>query len=347
MFVRQRQLDFLRGFAATYVVVNHARGALFVGGDKLLAVDRSPAAYLAVGALQLTSLGAEMVILFFVLSGFAMAHSIAHTSSVRRFYLRRLIRIWPPYIAATILAFLVARLVGGSFDLAKTLFYLDAPASTAPQFWSLPYEVAFYCLCPVILAPRVSWLLPLAAVATFASLLIKGPLLNPWHVFPLDFFGCELILFAIGAWAYRNYERLPVVRLRYILPLLLAAVWAAKMMLGGSNMVSTLLMALIAVLTIRNLPEHIPNWANFGRFSYSIYIYHYALLVLIVWLFSRHGINLSLSTNPVMWMLAVPPIVGACYLLYLVSERPCNLVVAGLREGKRSTRPAGDVAPAL
>ena len=347
MFVRQRQLDFLRGFAATYVVVNHARGALFVGGDKLLAADRSPMAYLTVGALQVTSLGAEMVILFFVLSGFAMAHSIAHTSSVRRFYLRRMIRIWPPYIAATLLAFLVARVVGGPFDLGKTLVYLDAPASTAPQFWSLPYEVAFYCLCPIILSARVRWLLPFAAVATLASILMKGWLLNPWHFFPLDFLGCELILFAIGAWAYRNYERLPVVRLRYLLPLLFAAVWAAKMMLGGSNMISTLLMALIAILTIRNLPEHIPNWANFGRFSYSIYIYHYALLVLGVWAFSNQGINLSQSSNPVLWMVAVPPIIGACYLLYLVSERPCNLLVASLREGKHSRRSAREVAPAL
>ena len=112
-------------------------------------------------------------------------------------------------------------------------------------------------------------------------------------------------------------------------------------------MVSTLLMALIAVLTIRNLPEHLPNWANLGRFSYSIYIYHYALLVVGVWAFSRQGINLSQSMNPLLWMVAVPPIVGVCYLLYLATERPCNVLVATLREGKRPTRAPCEVAPAL
>src|SRR4051794_8954166 len=96
--VPQHVLDFLRGFAALYVLINHTRGAFFVGGRALLSSDPRLGDYLTVGLLQMTALGAEFVILFFVVSGFAMAHSISHSTDVGNFYLKRLLRIWPPYL---------------------------------------------------------------------------------------------------------------------------------------------------------------------------------------------------------------------------------------------------------
>ena len=97
------------------------------------------------------------MVLFFVLSGFAMAHSVSRSRGAAGFYLRRPIRIWPPCIAATLLAVAVGRLVGIDAverNLVRVLFYIHPGVALVPQFWSLPFEVFFYLLCPLILASR-------------------------------------------------------------------------------------------------------------------------------------------------------------------------------------------------
>ena len=73
-------LDGLRGIAAVYVVFNHSRGNLFIGGVKYSEIkSRELWSFFEktyFSALQLTSLGREFVILFFILSGFSIAFSL-------------------------------------------------------------------------------------------------------------------------------------------------------------------------------------------------------------------------------------------------------------------------------
>lgn len=338
--VRQEQLDFLRGIAATYVVINHVRGHFFVGGKALLAGHPSWTDYLAVAALQFTSFGQEMVILFFVLSGFAMAHSVQHSSSVQRFYLKRILRIWPPYIAAVVLAALVGLMIGAPINPWPMLFYVHASTPLTPQFWSLPYEVVFYALCPFVMLRR-RWFFWVAALATIATLLSKGPLLNPWRAFPLDFLGNEMLLFAIGALAYRNYQHIPEVSRRALLLVVAIAVpvvWAFRYLSGDSNLVGDIIVTGVTVLAIRNLPDRIPKWANLGFFSYSIYIFHFALMAVLMWAFWRFGIDVRKATNPFLWPLAVPPILLGCFALYWATERISNGWVRSLRRDRLHDR---------
>lgn len=73
-------LDGLRGIAATYVLINHSRGNLLMGGAEYAKINPvnqwSIIDKLYFSALQLTSLGREFVILFFILSGFSIAFSL-------------------------------------------------------------------------------------------------------------------------------------------------------------------------------------------------------------------------------------------------------------------------------
>ena len=160
-------LDGLRGIAALYVVFNHARGNLFIGGEKYAQLKKianwSIYEKIFFSALRLTSLGREFVILFFILSGFSIAYSLSAGKSKKIFYLRRIIRIYPPYIFALAWAFVVfgflqnlvpkalssgSKSVFSSFtSTALNFLYIDN-GSLIIQFWSLKYEVIFYILIP-------------------------------------------------------------------------------------------------------------------------------------------------------------------------------------------------------
>lgn len=345
--VHQGALDFLRGIAALYVLVCHTRGAFYIGGQRLLA---KPGAdwwdYLAVGALQATSLGTEFVILFFVLSGFAMAHSVTRSASAPQFYLKRVIRIWPPYLAATGLAAVVGILVGAEDIQDKAVqvaFYIEPGTSVTPQFWSLPYEVVFYALCPFILAnqKRIHWHAGTAVALTIVMILSLGPSLNPSPYFALNFLGNELLYFAAGALAYHHIAKLPRLsggQLATATLLLLPFVYGVKMAVGDTNAWSSLLMVLLTVLAIRNLPERVYQirWANLGYCSYSIYIFHYALLALIAWTIRLWGIEAGDIENPFAWLLVLPIVLGGSMLFYFITERPCNQLLDRIRARERA-----------
>lgn len=336
--VPQSRLDWLRGAAAIYVVMNHVRGHLWIGGEKLLAISPTAANYLAVAALQLTSLGEEAVILFFVLSAFAMAHSIRISSGIGRFYAKRIIRIWPPYIAAVLFAMLIGVVIGDTSvrDRFLHIIFYDRPGGNAltAQFWSLPYEVLFYALCPLLLANerRVRWSLGIGILGAVVTFVLKGPKLNPWHFLPFDFIGCELLMFACGALAYYNIERVPRISGKAMLATLvvgIAVVWLIRHQIGASNPFSNIAMIALSVMLIRNLPDNLRF--NFGSFSYSIYIFHFAIISLIVAGLAAIGVRQSDLVNPLLWVLALPPIVMACYGLYYVTERISNERVNRLR----------------
>lgn len=88
-------IDALRGFAALAVVIFYA-GA----GNH---IDRLPSAFLVVA-----SYGEFGVAVFFVISGFVIAHSLRDqeltATGVGTFMLRRAIRLDPPYWIAIVLA---------------------------------------------------------------------------------------------------------------------------------------------------------------------------------------------------------------------------------------------------
>ncbi len=171
-------LDGLRGIAALYVVFNHTRGNLFIGGVKYSQIKDislwNIKEKLYFSALQLTSLGREFVILFFILSGFSIAFSLSRLPQINSFYLRRIVRIYPPYIIALMWAFFIYKILhdftpgvlpagipsvfSSVVVTIKNIFYVDY-GSLIPQFWSLKYEVLFYILIPFFIIKKIGTLL--------------------------------------------------------------------------------------------------------------------------------------------------------------------------------------------
>jgi peptidoglycan/LPS O-acetylase OafA/YrhL len=114
----------------------------------------------------LSGAGADGVGIFFVISGFLITtlllreHDRYGSISLRRFYLRRTLRIFPPLYVYLLFVMLFAAVehlgVSASTFLSSFLFFRNY--STAPPFWgtehtwSLAVEEQFYLLWPPILA---------------------------------------------------------------------------------------------------------------------------------------------------------------------------------------------------
>lgn len=358
-------LDFLRGVAAVYVLINHARGAFFIGGEKLVAeMGRSGLNlfdYACLALLQLTSLGQEFVIVFFVISGYAMANSVASSSSVSVFYLKRILRIWPPYLLACAMAASLCLIIPGFSDrlsflsLFALISYLNVKIPFAPQFWSLPYEVLFYAICPFALATRerTRVIFLVSCVAAAIGVYVSG--LGSFQTEGLlaNFLSQAMLFFSIGAffYYYGSAPRLTPKIFVLAVVFLLAVVLLLKLKLG-SNILGNVIMAGATCLVIANLPAYGAQLRRFnlGKFSYSIYIFHYQILSVISYVLLRFfGVVPSGLHGYFWWTLVVPPVLAGCWALYLISERPCNLLLKRIRGGEWGAQRAvaATSAPAL
>ncbi len=144
------ELDVLRGAAILAVVVYHGLywdGGTISGRFAKLIVNASVFGWLGVN-------------LFFVLSGFLITGILLDTKGrpdyYRRFYMRRVQRILPAYLATIVVLCLLHTLsVGGV--LVSLLFLSNygksLPATTGyGPFWSLAVEEQFYLLWPLLVA---------------------------------------------------------------------------------------------------------------------------------------------------------------------------------------------------
>ncbi|HWS71406.1 MAG TPA: acyltransferase [Thermoanaerobaculia bacterium] len=158
-------LNGLRFFAAIAVVCSHV--------ELLKGYNGFPNAYENVVVYEV---GRLAVTFFFVLSGFLITWLLLEerretgTIAVKKFYVRRILRIWPLYYATVLLAFflfphiavLTMPKMAPAADVAKTfplfaLFLpqlalsLYPPVAFAEPAWSIGVEEQFYLLWPVLM----------------------------------------------------------------------------------------------------------------------------------------------------------------------------------------------------
>jgi len=153
---RLPQLDSLRAFAVIAVLVHH-----FVPVEKII-----PEGFLTLGLLG--------VRFFFTLSGFLITGILLRGQTIKTFYIRRALRIFPAYYLCLLVVFALD--IAGVRQyfwwhvtyLSNVLFAFrpGIPSSTG-HFWSLAVEEQFYLVWPwlVLKTPaRHAWKLPIAAI---------------------------------------------------------------------------------------------------------------------------------------------------------------------------------------
>ena len=157
------EMDGLRFAAIGMVILYHLTGYL-VAKSPLYHANPPNSNWLA----QAAQVGSGGVELFFVISGFILGLPFAAyylkgaaPVNLRKYYLRRLTRLEPPYIAALLVLYILALAIKGvppvSFypHLAASLFYLHSLiyGTLSPAMgvaWSLEVEVQFYLLVPLL-----------------------------------------------------------------------------------------------------------------------------------------------------------------------------------------------------
>lgn len=304
---RVHALDGLRGVAAIVVLLFH----------EFCYVEMPPELH---SLVQMTPLGPFVngpgaVHVFFVLSGYVLAMSLQGDTSrgwLGRYLVRRVFRIQPPYMAAVLLAWVVARYAVPPGPHLPHAPWVRLPAAALPLAlgfpsmafgllpvgWSLFVEMAISGLFPLLFAigRRVHPCIPIALSALF---LYSFDGRFPWLLFLLDF-ALGLALQLEAARIARFVRRLPAraPALLGVAGLVLFQVpnflglrntGYAGLEFGNTPAVVAQFATASALVVIAAL--HAP-WLHavlssrparyFGRISYSFYLVHFTILLAFV-----------------------------------------------------------------
>lgn len=366
-------VDALRGVAALAVVLTHFYDSTVM--------QKAFDTYFSEGLKILLDFGAVGVPVFFVLSGFVIAHSLRHNSlcsaSVGQFILRRQIRLDPTYwfvLVLTLLLLSLERALPGTYTpeappasaVLLNAFYLHNLANLPTDHkivgvaWTLCLEVQFYLLFILLMAVGkkgrqlrdefsfTTWTVALLGLSGVACLALKyfysdtAWFFSFWHYF------------VAGVLAYLAWQRLIAARWLGIF-LALFAVSAVTNPVQPSPHSTAMGGMMVGIATAMMLyatgvANVIGSWGGgavlqwLGRISYSLYLIHLPVLSLIL----RFGYKVSgthVLLSLVWSAVALLASFGAAYLLHRFIEMPSLQWAARFKTGRGRSGVSGFAAP--
>ncbi|RVU00725.1 acyltransferase [Mucilaginibacter limnophilus] len=300
--------------------------------------------------------GVAGVDFFFVLSGFIITwvhyNDIKLQGNWRRFFTKRIIRIYPLYWVIAILSVVIfvfmtpnrLKSTGLTMDLTSPYILGSLLQSFVliPQkgmylvgvAWTLSYEMLFYLVFGMCIAG--GYYLTRIVTVAWLTLITTNALFFRWDNFYIDFLLNPIILeFMMGcvvAWLFIKRIKIPVKLLYVLLPVLFVlAILTIK--LDGLKIDRDLLTVLIlgisfAVFTYVAVDADIgyPN-ARYpavllliGDASYAIYLFHQTLYGATVRMYLKAAVMLHISLPPVvvaLIMVVITVFVGVFIHLYI------------------------------
>ena len=329
-------LDGLRTLAATAVVLGHSH--IFFQGYV-------PSGWVEDTFFRQAGLGVQF---FFVLSGFLITR-IALTQmdspqgfSLKRFWIRRILRIWPVYFLVVGVAALLAYGAGPlfnmfynnwalmlcflkNFDLLALLPKQHAPGFIVSVLWSVSIEEQFYLLYPLllVLVPRrfYAWLFGSVVLAAGCYKLanqISDPLAVQFHTFSACYelgIGCLLAL-AVHKSQPRRLTVLPYLALLLPLPpewwlllrpLLFAAIICDQAFCSGSWLQT----------------RFVPGLNGLGKVTYGLYSYHMIVCMLLYQFLHAHGLEPQGPAQFLLYLMSLLSLsIGLSWMSYRWIELP-------------------------
>lgn len=292
---RHGGLQAARGIAALLVLAHHMPWAT----NRLVSSDVH---------IPDLMLGGAGVTLFFVLSGYVMAHLVNHDP--RRFIVDRLRRIFPALWVALILSSSISWMTGGQFPFGWEPFILypvgEARFPWVP-YWTLHYEMAFYLLMGFALLVAKRPLLLVVGALALSYALATRPFVWVETAFPTAdelVFSSYALLFMLGVilgWTPRPKSNLSATALLvagtvlYFWPVLarVGVMPAVPELLYNTGNFPHLVrgmgafLALLAALRWDGEGTASRFLSKIGDASYGIYLTHIAFAMLAAWLLSK------------------------------------------------------------
>lgn len=315
-------LDSIRFILAFIVVLSH------IDNPFALALKNSTALPLQwIGrGLSISFVGVAAVIAFFIISGFVIHYPhLSGMSSVRKFYIRRFLRLGIPMLVIH----LVSIRLGGP----------DAAVN-----WSLVCEMIFYLLYPLMRTYIKSWrmLFVITYVGSFVCMYLAAPgefqsLLqqqnvqydgNYWHLgFSLTWV-VGLPCWLLGVMIAAQIDRVTTVpstagiwSFRALLTVISIACCYLRFHQFVSYLITMNLMAPLMYFWLRDEIQYykyhasIPLLEKWGKFSYSVYLIHPTLFVVL---------ELWMPLNMATYFLYLGTVLGVSWLFYQAVEKPSH-----------------------
>lgn len=286
----------LRGVAAFWVVLFHAKTLGLLRG--------TPVEDAGLLTRLVFDYGRGGVAIFFVLSGFVIAHSVFGKTVDRRFIgqfaLRRSIRLDPPYWASILVALVILsyRAVSNGGDaivpwssLLPHIFYLQELVGAKEIqviYWTLTYEIQFYLI--YVLSVWAAGANPLAGRRKWASVALAGALLiiafvgalqtDDWA--PRGVFANYWFAFAAGVLAYFGGHRKSDVALALAILLacaMLSSAPSTREVFNSPAAVTCLCLAGLGRTDQLNSLLRSSLFQKLGSISYSLYLIHIPSLI--------------------------------------------------------------------
>jgi peptidoglycan/LPS O-acetylase OafA/YrhL len=325
------ELDVVRFLAFLFVFLHHT---LPDGEDPRLVGLRAGPLHILDGIAKATGFGLS---LFFALSAFLICELLlreraaAGEVSVKQFYIRRILRIWPLYYFALALGLVVALLPGGLpaeipamgwfvFFLGAWQMALHGPLlNPINPLWSLSVEEQFY-----LMAPWLVKFLSRRGIAIFCFLVIV--LSNVWlihlghsNVTSLRIWYDTLVqfeCFAAGILLCLVLDGKPPRIPMFLRPLLVVGalgLWylstatlniryqtigpgSLSLMAGYALASVGTVMILVAFLGLPT--QWLPGWAIYlGRISFGLYVFHAFAIYEIAWFLPGHRLTLAVPNH--------------------------------------------------
>lgn len=313
-------LEVYRGIASVAVVLHHV-GAIALKQHKITFMD---------GFFSACHLRLDF---FFILSGFIIAwlhdQDIGRPRLAKPFLVKRFCRIYPLLFVLTT-AKLASVLATGTWIRAKSQLdwsliassYLMLPLDRFPLIlaaWTMPYEVTFYLLFALAIFTSRRAILILACLWTGTILVTQ------WHVpagesqapFLMEPFHLQLMAgMAVGLWT-KKYGRIEWGRSIMIVGFVLLLIglimhqWLESLPRLHARCWWGLVFCLIipgsALYELsRKTPLQVPQWLKkLGKASYSTYLLHSPILVILMAWGSHFGLLNGPWRNPFLLMTAV------------------------------------------
>ena len=332
-------LNGIRAMAALAVVVSHIN----LGLDEF--------GFEKAHGLSLASFG---VTVFFTLSGFLITYLLlvekekTATIVIKKFYMRRILRIWPLYFFYMLLVFCVvgSQMLGDSFwfylfMMPNIPFALNASGGvlvTLPflaHYWSLGVEEQFYAFWPHLIKKiKATGIFLLSFAVLFFALKLVLKFLNAPDVVQtlLHYtrFGC-LAIGSLGAYVFYFKKIKPEIVQHKIVEILAWLVFGL-IVFNKFHVYSIIDHEIVAVVTLViifnqiNNPQKLISLENpvfdyLGKISFGLYVYNPLVIYGMSVLFNMFLIQNTILKLVMVYVLVLFAVIAVSHLSYVYLEK--------------------------